>query len=161
MKKLFMCLSVLTFLLFPNLVSAKEKVNVYIFRGDGCPHCENALEFLNGLEESEKEKFNLIQYEVWNDSKNKTLMTKVANKLGETTTSVPYIIIGKKSFNGYDEEIGKSILEEIDSMYESQKMVDIVSSFTKRTKSDTVAVITFVVCVGAVIGFIVLARNRM
>ena len=151
MKKVFMCLSVLTFLLFPNLVSAKEKVNVYIFRGDGCPHCENALEFFDGLEE----------YEVWNDSKNKTLMTKVANKLGETTTSVPYIIIGEKSFTGYDEEIGKSILQEIDSMYESQEIVDVVSSFTKRTTSDAVAVITFIVCVGAIIGFIVLARNKM
>lgn len=161
MKKILVCFCILTFFLFPNLVKAKEKVNVYIFRGDGCPHCENALEFFESLEDSEKEKFNLIQYEVWNDSKNQTLMTKVASKLGEDTTSVPYIIIGQKSFNGYDEEIGKSILEEIDSMYESQKMVDIVSSFTKRTKSDTVAVITFVVCVGAVIGFVVLSRNRM
>ena len=71
MKKL---LSVLIFSLFAILpfvkVSAKEPVNVYLFYGDGCPHCENAMKFFSSIEEEYGDKFNLIKYETWNDRRN-------------------------------------------------------------------------------------------
>ena len=46
---------VLLLLLIPTLVSAKE-VNLYLFHGDGCPHCAKEREFT----EKEKEVINKI-----------------------------------------------------------------------------------------------------
>lgn len=162
MKKIFVGLLFGICVLFPNMkVSASEKVQVYIFRGEGCPHCEDALEFFDSLSKEEKAKFDVHEYEVWNNSKNKDLMSKVVSKLGETTSSVPYIVIGEKSFVGFDESIGESLLEEIDAMYESKQFVDVVSEFTKRTSSDMFVVIGFIVCLIAFVSFIIIARRKM
>lgn len=160
MKKLI--IGLLLLLCLPGMVQAKEeKVQVYLFKGEGCPHCEEALEFFNGLSKEEKELFELNEYEVWNDTRNKTLMTKVASKLGEQTKGVPYIVIGEKSFNGFTKEIGEQILTTIHEMNEEKNFEDIVSPFTKKGMSDSIAVGAFVVSIAAIIIFIIIARNKM
>ena len=99
MKKIKYLLVAAIILLFPFIASAKGKITVYVFRGEGCPHCEEALEFFDELSQDEEYKdiFKLVTYEVWYDEENQTLMKSVADALGEDVSGVPYIIIGTKT----------------------------------------------------------------
>lgn len=94
----------------------EKKINIYVFWGDGCPHCEELNSFFNNLDDKYKSYFNIYSFEVWNDDENNELMNKMASKLNEEAAGVPYIIIGKKTFTGYlssmDKKIKKAILDE-------------------------------------------------
>lgn len=89
-----------------------NKVNIYLFWGNGCPHCE---EFLNFLEENEdyKDLYNLNTFEVWYNQDNYNLMNKFANSLDEDISSVPFIVIGTKTFVGFGETNKEEILNTI------------------------------------------------
>ena len=55
---------ILLLLLIPiPKVNAKEQLNLYLFWGDGCPHCALEKEYLEDLKKEYKE-LNVIQYEV-------------------------------------------------------------------------------------------------
>ena len=86
------------FILFSFKVEAKE-VNVYMFYGKTCPHCEEALKYLNSV----KDKYDLKihKYEVWYDDENKKLMTEVAELLDVNVSGVPFAIINNKPIIGY------------------------------------------------------------
>ena len=51
-----------------------KKVNVYFFRGDGCPHCAEAEEWFESINEELGDKYELKDYEVWNNQDNSELM---------------------------------------------------------------------------------------
>lgn len=160
MKKIILSFVVAFFLFLPMVKADNEKVQVYIFKGDGCPHCEDALEFFNGLTEEEKAMFELNEYEVWYNEDNKEMMKKVAEKLEETASGVPYIIVGNQSFKGFDDETGASVLTMIREMYENQDLTDIVSEFIPNNSSNNLVVIGFVGCIVVVVLLVILARKR-
>ena len=99
MKKIIYVFTFL-FLLIPFSVSANEKVNIYLFYGDGCPHCSALEEYLD-VEYSTDKDVKVYKYEVWNDSNNQTLWQKVADVTGEEAKGVPYFVIGKEVLQGY------------------------------------------------------------
>lgn len=61
LKGLLVCL-----MFIPLVVSAKEKVKVYIFEAGGCPYCEREIEYLKGLDSYNK-KFTIEQKELYVD----------------------------------------------------------------------------------------------
>ena len=80
----------------------KEPVKVYVFRGETCSYCKAALEWFNSIKEEYGDYFELVTYEVWNNSENAELMQKVASHMGDTANCVPYIIVGKYTYpNGF------------------------------------------------------------
>ena len=78
MKKILIsiiiCLMMLT--LNVNAANAKDKINVYFFHGDGCPHCENATKFFDSIKKEYEKYYNLEKYEVWYNEENSNLMEK-------------------------------------------------------------------------------------
>ena len=102
----------------------REKINIYLFWGDGCPHCENVKAFLNSLSEEYTALYTLHTYEVWKNAENKKLMKAFSEAVNQNTTSVPFLIIGSEVFIGYttakDESIKKAIKEE----YSKENRVD-------------------------------------
>ena len=88
------------FLLIPIGVNANEKVNIYLFYGDGCPHCAALEEYLDS-EYSNDKKVQVYKYEVWNNTQNQELWKKVENITGEQAKGVPYFVIGEEVFQGY------------------------------------------------------------
>ena len=92
---------VLLLLLIPTLVSAKE-VNLYLFHGDGCPHCAKEREYLKEIEK-EYDDVNIHLYEVWYDTDNQELMEKVKKELNSSTNYVPLTIIGDKYTVGFND----------------------------------------------------------
>ena len=88
----------------------KEKVHIYFFHGDGCPHCADEEEFLELLKERYDGKYTIYSYETWNSSKNKKLMLEAKKIMGDQeNVSVPYLVIGNESFIGYSDSTGKKI----------------------------------------------------
>jgi len=97
----------------------KNKVNIYLFWGSGCPHCEHAIEYIESLEGEYGKYFTLNKFEVWNNDRNKQIYTLFANKMGDSVKGVPYIIIGEKSFYGFSENSKDEILDAITSQYKN------------------------------------------
>ena len=91
----------LLLLLLPTLVSAKE-VNLYLFHGDGCPHCAKEREYLKEIEK-EYDDVNIHLYEVWYDTDNQELLEKVKKELNSSTNYVPLTIIGDKYTVGFND----------------------------------------------------------
>lgn len=137
MKKLFM-LFTLILLSLPLSIKAEEqeKVNIYLFKGDGCPHCADAETYFNSLSDEEKNKFNLVKYEVWYNETNKELLDKVAEKLEETVTGVPYIVVGEKTFSGFTDEIGEEIMNSVTEMYEGDSREDVVFELAEELHAE-------------------------
>lgn len=109
MKKLKILLFSLLILL-PISISAKEKVNLYLFHSETCSHCQAEIKF---LEEIEKKYDNLKVhlYEVDRNKDNMKSMLNVKEKLNIDSPNVPFTVIGNYYYIGYSEGIGEGIEE--------------------------------------------------
>lgn len=111
----------------------KAKVTVYIFRGDTCPHCLEAVTYFSSIYSKYKDKIDVQTYEVYNNSDNASLMKQVASEMGVSSNGVPLIIIGEKTFSGYGESLNEEILEAIDNAYNDKDYQDAVQGIINGT----------------------------
>lgn len=109
------------FLLLPFSVNANEKVNVYLFYGDGCPHCSALEEYLDENYSNDKD-VKVYKYEVWNDVTNQELWKKVEDVTGEEAKGVPYFVIGKEVMQGYS--AGDVWEKKVDKAIEEAKKIN-------------------------------------
>lgn len=109
------------FLLLPFSVNANEKVNVYLFYGDGCPHCSALEEYLDEKYSNDKD-VKVYKYEVWNDVTNQELWKKVEDVTGEEAKGVPYFVIGKEVMQGYS--AGDVWEKKVDKAIEKAKKIN-------------------------------------
>lgn len=130
-----------------------SKVNVYLFRGEGCPHCEEMLEFFDSIEEEFGQYYTMNTYEVWYNQDNAELMQDVADKLGVSVTGVPFLVIGDQTWNGYASSYDAEIEAKILSEYNSDSRYDVMTA--EEPKANNVAAVLIVVAVVGVIGGIV------
>lgn len=100
-----------------NISYSKEKINIYLFYGEGCPHCEELKNYLNCLDNKEKSYFNIYTFEVWNNSTNQQFMKDSAKSLNKEVSGVPFLIIGNKTFEGYNESMNIKIKKAIKTEY--------------------------------------------
>ena len=104
MKKNIKLLLVLL-MFIPFMVFGSEKdLNIYLFYGDGCPHCKAEEEWF----ESYLKKNDFIKihkYEIWYNKENQEKYSKVHDILKDTSSGIPYLIIGETVISGFDEEI--------------------------------------------------------
>ncbi|NWF99287.1 MAG: hypothetical protein HXY52_10210 [Nitrospirae bacterium] len=91
----------------------KNKVIIYFFWGDGCPHCKEEKTFFARI----KDKFNLEikDFEVWYHKENADFLKKIATAYKLKTSGVPVTFIGTHSFIGFSKnneyDIEKAIQE--------------------------------------------------
>ena len=88
-----------------NIVNVKKednKVNLYLFHGDGCPHCRDEKNWLEGIKREYKNKLNVYYFEVWYNADNNKLMDKVKEEFNVKESGVPLTIIGGKYFSGFN-----------------------------------------------------------
>lgn len=133
MKKLRKILLVLILMLVvvPFNVKADEKViNIYLFYGDGCPHCAAEEEFLDEYLK-DKDYVKLYKYEVWYDKTNQEYLQKVQKKLNNKQSGVPYTVIGDKVLLGYmDGVTDVTIKNYVNEYLENNHYVDYVGKIT-------------------------------
>ncbi len=116
MKKIKISL-LLFLIIIPMKVKAENNmVNMYLFYGDGCPHCaalEEALDEIKG----EYPNLKVHMFEVWKNPNNGKLMNKAANLLGAKVTGVPFAVIGTRTFVGYSETLTRGQIEHAVKLY--------------------------------------------
>ena len=99
--------------------SSKSKVNLYLFRRSGCPHCADELVYLDKIINQYKDKINIIVYDV-TAGKNSKLIEDVANTLKYQIQGVPFTLIGNKYIEGFGEGLEDKLIALIEDGYESQ-----------------------------------------
>ncbi len=155
-----------------NEQEESKEVKIYFFRGEGCPHCEEAEEWFKSIEEEYGSLFEVVDYETWYNEDNAKLMQDVAEVRGETAEGVPYIIIGDKSWNGFAESYEEDIINQIKTLFEQNvserydvmKYLDIIGNGKKtdeeKESNDALALILIILITGGVGFGIYQARKK-
>jgi len=113
-------------LLIPISVKADSKYNIYLFYGDGCPHCAEEEKFFEEYL-TDNSDINLVKYEVWNSSENRELLVKVQDEINNHASGVPYLVIGEKAIVGFlGGTTDKQIKNEIDKYRSNKKRIDVI-----------------------------------
>ncbi len=80
-----------------------DKINIYFFRGEGCPHCADEEKWFKEIKEEYKDKINIYDFEVWHNDDNLELLDKVKKELNSKSTGIPFTVIGEEYFTGFSE----------------------------------------------------------
>lgn len=96
-----------------------NKINIYLFWGDGCPHCEKEKEYFENISKEYGKYYNLHTYEVWYNTENQKIFEQFANKMKDDVSGVPYTIIGNKSFKGFNEKMKDDIIKTITEQHQN------------------------------------------
>lgn len=151
-----------------------NEVSVYFFRGQGCPHCEEAEEWFKSIEEEHGSKFKIVDYETWYNEDNKEMFRKVLKARkeyvsDEESLGVPYIVVGNKSWNGFAENYSSEILDAINSeyakadkdRYDIMKYIDSTEEKKESTSGNDAVALLLILVVVLGIGYgIYSARKR-
>ena len=94
----------------PSQVSAQEgnPVVVYMFWGEGCPHCAGAKAFFAEIEPKYPE-LEFRFYEIYMEVENQEKFIKMAEAFGFEAWGVPTIFIGDRYWEGYAESLNSEI----------------------------------------------------
>ena len=140
MKKILKFLIVFAvFLLLPVSAKADEKViNIHLFYGNGCPHCAAEEEFLSDYLK-DRTDVKLYKYEVWYDSNNQELLSKVQKEMGTTNKNgVPFTVIGKKTIVGYADGVTDEQIKDAINYYLNNDYRDYAGEITGKVKKNEV-----------------------
>ena len=109
-------------------MSAKE-INIYLFHGDGCPHCAEEINYLSTLDPND---VKIIKYEVWYNEENATFMEEVKKNLSIKKQGVPVTIIGDSYILGYGNGTDKKINRAI-KYYQEHDYIDAIEEIKNGT----------------------------
>ena len=140
MKKILKFLIVFAILLLlPVSAKANEKViNIHLFYGNGCPHCAAEEEFLSDYLK-DRTDVKLYKYEVWYDSHNQELLSKVQKEMGTTNKNgVPFTVIGKKTIVGYADGVTDEQIKDTINYYLNNDYRDYAGEITGKVKKTEV-----------------------
>ena len=118
-----------------DIKSSKDKLNIYIFWGNGCPHCKHLAEFLGEKQSEIGDKISLYTFEVWKDKNNLAFLKSFGKFLGENPKGVPYIIIGNKTYSGFSETDEETKQEIINLIKTEASKTDKIDKYQEYKKS--------------------------
>ena len=98
----------------------EDVINVYLFRGDGCPHCAKAEEFLDE-EYSDNNQVKVYDYEVWYDKDNAELYNEVQKHFKVEIDAVPFLVVGDTYFVGFSSSTKENIKDKINSYLDDEE----------------------------------------
>lgn len=107
---------VFLFMFIPSIVFGKE-LNIYLFHGEGCPHCRDEIAFLDEYLK-DKDNIHLYKYEVRNDEDNQNKLIEVGKITGAEAKYIPYLVIGDYVITGYSDGVSKKIEKRINHCLE-------------------------------------------
>jgi len=90
-----------------------DRIIIYFFWGDGCPHCLKEKPFLDEM----KNKYPRIEikaYEVWHNKENAGLFAKMTKAYGIKNVGVPTTFINDRAFIGFSDDIARKLVTDID-----------------------------------------------
>lgn len=116
--RLVMVLALVALLFFPARAASAEELDpdvLYLFWGDGCPHCAAEKEFLEDLTDEHPE-LDVEQLEVWYDEENRALFVSVMEARGQEPRAVPTTIYGDRIWVGFTDAIAAQISDAVASV---------------------------------------------
>ncbi|MAT42212.1 MAG: hypothetical protein CL609_07715 [Anaerolineaceae bacterium] len=84
--------------------STGNQAIIYMFWGDGCPHCAEAKPYFEALA-NEYPEVELRFYEVWNSQENQQKFVQMASAYGFEAKYVPTIFIDDQYWEGFGEQL--------------------------------------------------------
>lgn len=151
-----------------NYKASNDKVTVYIFRGNTCPHCLDAVVYFSSIYEKYKDIMDVKTYEVYGNTDNRLLMQKAGEILNFNTTGVPVLVIGETVFEGFNETKADEYIKTIED-YSKGNYIDAIAKIndgtykakdiSKEKKSEAVGFIILVITVVIIIA-ILISRSK-
>ena len=134
----------------------EEKINIYLFYSDSCPHCHDELEHLNNLDKKYTDNINIYKYEVTKNNNNKVLMNTVKTLFDIDSSGVPFTVIGEEYIYGFSKNsteieylLDKYLVEEKEEVKEKTYNIPILGNI----KSSNVNVSIVAIVLGFIDGF--------
>ena len=153
-----------------NYKENSDKINIYLFRGKGCPHCSDFINYISDtLLKKYSDYFNLISFETWYDENNAMLLNQVGEFFNYDTNSqefgIPFIIIGDKTFVGYSSSYNSQIEEEIVKLYKSKDRYDVFKEMANPSNkteplSSTFIIVFFNFIISSILCFILIRNSN-
>lgn len=94
-------------------------VVIYIFWGNGCPHCERARPVLQDFAERDP-RIAYQEFEIYYEQENQTLFRQFAAAFGFEPHGVPSIFIGDRYWEGWSDGIAAEIESHLQSCLNSE-----------------------------------------
>lgn len=115
-----------------------DKINFYVFWGNGCIHCEHLFAYLDEIWSDYSQYFNLYAFEIWNNEDNDKVMDYFMEQLGQPTgqAATPTFIIGDQLFQGFSESTKQEIADTIKSKYNDRANIQDFSGVLDIDLSD-------------------------
>ncbi|MBR5370225.1 MAG: hypothetical protein IK137_02860 [Bacilli bacterium] len=123
MKKIISLCLLLVILLFPLTVKAENKITLYLFHGDGCPHCAEEINYLNKIK-SKYKNLKIVKYEVWYNKENAEFLKQVKASFEVNSPYVPTTIIGNTIMIGYKDDTTGATIERTIKYYSENEYID-------------------------------------
>ncbi len=101
------------------------KINIYLFWGDGCPHCAKLKQYLSSIEKEYGKYYNLHTFEVFYNENNNRLFQDFTKVLNDNTTGVPYTVIGHDAIKGYADGMESRFTDAIMKEYQAKEHYDV------------------------------------
>ena len=94
----------------------KDKINLYLFYSEICPHCHKEIEYIeNELKNEYKNEINVYTYEVTKNENNSKMMNATKTALNVNEPYVPFTVIGEEYIIGFSDATKTSIESIIDN----------------------------------------------
>ena len=107
----------------------KNTINIYLFYGDGCPHCEEMIAYLNTLSNSLKRKINLYTFEVWYNEESYQLLMDLGTYIDVTPKNIPFLFIGDTYYEGFNKQDKEEIKKTIQKYIKSKGKKDVFKEY--------------------------------
>jgi glutaredoxin len=95
-----------------TIYANQKKVNIYYFYSETCYYCGQMKVYFDELEKDPL--ITIHRYEISVDKDGQEVARKVEDLLSTPIRSVPYVIVGRQSFIGYNEGVVEGIEEAIE-----------------------------------------------
>ena len=130
-SNLLLVLVLFSFAVNPVFAEESEnKVDIYFFWAEGCPHCTHEKVFLNSLEQKYS-NLEIHRLEITRSKENAELLARVSKEMNADVSGVPFTVIGEHYFIGWysEETTGKAMEEAIQCASETY-CPDVVGGLT-------------------------------
>ncbi len=106
-----------------------SKIILYMFHGNTCPHCINAIKTIKEERNTTFKNVEIRTFEVYKNKDNSALYEKVNEKLKVNVNSIPYFIIGTYNKVGFKTD---DLLKEYKNALNNKSYQDIVAEVIKE-----------------------------
>lgn len=117
---------------FAQTPETQNRVNLYFFWANGCPHCSNEKVFLKDLAEKYP-NLAIKDYEITSNQQNLQILIAAGELLSADVSGVPFTVVGDRFFSGFytAETTGKEIEEAVLCAAEG-KCPDVLASIAAK-----------------------------